>query len=122
MGNVLDNTIEAVMERESGRIIYFEVDENPKSYMVKISNNGPAIEEADFTKIYDAGYSTKHKDTRGFGVYIVKKIMDKYNSTIQLNSDEKLTRFTLFIPRKGGLDVAQASSKAVTDTKIPAGM
>ncbi|HHW03122.1 MAG TPA: GHKL domain-containing protein [Thermoanaerobacterales bacterium] len=122
VGNVLDNAIEAVMERESERIIYFEVDENPKSYIVKISNNGPAIKEADFTKIYEAGYSTKHKDTRGFGLYIVKKIMDKYNGTIQLNSDEKLTSFTLFIPRKGGLDVAEAFSKAVTDTKIPAGM
>jgi len=122
VGNVIDNAIEAVMERQSDRIIYFEVDENPKSYMVKISNNGPPIKEADFKKIYDAGYSTKHKDTRGFGLYIVKKIMDKYNGTIQLNSDEKLTSFTLFIPRKGGMDVAEAFSKAVTDTKIPTGM
>lgn len=93
VGNVIDNAIEAVKERESNRIIYFEVTGKQKFYIVKISNNGPAIKEEDFKKIYEAGYSTKHKDTRGFGLYIVKNIMDKYNGTIQLNSDEKLTSF-----------------------------
>jgi sensor histidine kinase regulating citrate/malate metabolism len=45
VGNVIDNAIEAVKERESNRIIYFEVTGKQKFYIVKISNNGSSIKE-----------------------------------------------------------------------------
>ncbi|AYO30149.1 GHKL domain-containing protein [Biomaibacter acetigenes] len=45
VGNVIDNAIEAVKERESNRIIYFEVAGKQKFYIVKISNNGSSIKE-----------------------------------------------------------------------------
>ncbi|NLZ52831.1 MAG: GHKL domain-containing protein, partial [Thermoanaerobacteraceae bacterium] len=47
IGNVLDNAIEAVIERKSDRMISLEVDENERFYIVKIANNGPAIKTAD---------------------------------------------------------------------------
>jgi two-component system sensor histidine kinase AgrC len=122
IGNVLDNAIEAVIERKSERIISLEVDENEKFYIVKIANNGPPIETTDYNKIFTAGYSTKHKDVRGFGLYTTKKIMDKYSGIIKVCSDENITSFTLYIPRKGGINATEAFSKAVTDTTSPAGM
>jgi len=122
IGNVLDNAIEAVIERKSERIISLEVDENEKFYIVKIANNGPAIRTADFNEIFTAGYSTKYKEIRGFGLYTAKKIMDKYSGIIKVCSDENITSFTLYIPRKGGINAAEAFSKVVTDTKSPAGM
>lgn len=122
IGNILDNAIEAVLERDSERTIYLEVDENEKFYIVKIANNGPPIETTDYNKIFTAGYSTKHKDVRGFGLYTTKKIMDKYSGIIEVSSDENTTSFTLYIPRKGGINATEAFSKAVTDAKSTAGM
>lgn len=122
IGNVLDNAIEAVIERKSDRIISVEVDENERFYIVNIANNGPTIEATDLNKIFTAGYSTKHKEIRGFGLYTAKKIMDKYSGIIKVCSDEDITSFTLYIPRKGGINATEAFSKAVTDTKSTTGM
>lgn len=51
IGDVIDNAIEAVMERKGERVISLEVDENEKSYIVKIANNGPAIKTENINKI-----------------------------------------------------------------------
>lgn len=122
IGNVLDNAIEAVMGKSCDRKIYFELHENDKNYMFRISDNGLPIKEPDIHKIYDAGFSTKHKDARGFGLYVVKKIIDKYYGKISLSSSDDLTTFTLYIPKKGGaIDASELFPKAVPDNSCRAG-
>lgn len=121
IGNVLDNAIEAVMEKTGDRTINLELQEDEKNYIFKISNNGVTIKESDMYKIYDAGFSTKHKDARGFGLYVVKKIIDKYCGKISLSTYDNLTTFTIYLPKKGGkLDASELFSKVVTDDNFRA--
>lgn len=119
IGNVLDNAIEAVMERSSDRTIHLELQENEKSFIFKISDNGLPIKESDIHKIYDAGFSTKHKDVRGFGLYVVRKIINKYHGKISVSSYNGMTTFTLFLPKKGGVtDASELFPKTVTDNNF----
>lgn len=56
MNNILDNAIESVMERSDDRNIYLELQQNEKSYIFRISDNGLPIKNSDIHKIYNAGF------------------------------------------------------------------
>lgn len=99
-GNILDNAIEAVLEKPDDRVICIETDYKNGFFIIRISNNGPCINENDIGKIFQPGYSTKERDTRGYGLYVVKKILDKCGGRIEVQSDEKLTVFMVYLPVK----------------------
>jgi signal transduction histidine kinase len=66
----------------------------------RISNNGPRIDEDDLGKIFQQGYSTREHETRGYGLYVAKKILDKCSGKIEVQSDRELTTFTVYLPGK----------------------
>lgn len=98
IGNILDNSIEAVLEKPDNRQIYFETDYKKGFFIFRISNNGPQIDEDDLGKIFQPGYSTREHETRGYGLYVVKKILDKCGGRIEVQSDQKLTTFDVYLP------------------------
>ncbi|MDI3481956.1 MAG: hypothetical protein PWQ97_1611 [Tepidanaerobacteraceae bacterium] len=100
IGNIMDNSIEAVLEKPDDRLIYFETLYKKGYFIVRISNNGPQIGKNDLGKIFQPGYSTKELETRGYGLYVAKKILDKYGGWIKVHSDEKLTTFDVYLPGK----------------------
>ncbi len=51
-------------------------------YVVYIYNNGATIPQK--VDIFEAGFSTKESESRGYGLYIVKKLLEKYNGQILL--------------------------------------
>ncbi|WP_195987924.1 ATP-binding protein [Clostridium sp. D53t1_180928_C8] len=70
--------------------------------IIKIKNDGPKIEENIIDKIFQVGVSTKankNKDN-GFGLPIVKDIVEKNGGTIEVYSDELFTEFVIKIPKK----------------------
>lgn len=115
IGNILDNAIEAVMQKDGDRQITFDLQRDDKYYVFTISNNGPAIKDADFARIFDPGFSTKNRGIRGYGLYVVKKIVDGCGGRIEIASDDKLTSFILRIPKKGGLYASKLFADAVPD-------
>ncbi|AYO29370.1 GHKL domain-containing protein [Biomaibacter acetigenes] len=100
IGNILDNAIEAVLEKPDDRQIYFETDYKKGYFIFRISNNGNRIDENDLGKIFQPGYSTREHETRGYGLYVVKKILDKCGGWIKVQSSQELTTFTVYLPGK----------------------
>jgi len=99
ISNIVKNSVTA-MERNG--ILTIKTYENFNGVVIKIQNNGPKIEEEMLDKIFESGFSTKvdDKDEHGFGLAIVKEILDKYKGTISVESGMNKTEFIIKIPRK----------------------
>ncbi|ABR50167.1 signal transduction histidine kinase regulating citrate/malate metabolism [Alkaliphilus metalliredigens QYMF] len=93
LGNLLDNAIEAAEDSSSV--------ENPKVFltlgieanysMIEVKNTGGIIKQENIERIFERGFSTKKGKHRGYGLYHVKKIVDRYQGTIELSFDGDCT-------------------------------
>ncbi len=68
--------------------------------MLKIQNNGPEIPDKILNKIFDSGFTTKEnkESNNGFGLAIVKELVESYNGKIQVSSTDEFTEFTIYLP------------------------
>jgi len=98
--NIMDNAIQALNDtKRADKRIMFSIFEDIVFYIITISNNGNKIPEDVATKIFDQGYSTKAKEGRGYGLYIVRKTLNRYNGIVDLISTEEETKFIMRIPK-----------------------
>lgn len=72
------------------------------SIILLIQNNGPKISSNIIDKIFEQGFSTKKNNVgdNGFGLYIVKELVNKYNGSIIVESDHDKTSFIIKLPLK----------------------
>lgn len=100
LDSILNNSIEAARcygENSWANIIVR--DDNDNLYF-KIINRGKICEDS-IGRIYDLGYSTSAALGKGYGLYIVKRIIDGYDGIISINNGNNDTVITeITIPRK----------------------
>jgi Signal transduction histidine kinase regulating citrate/malate metabolism len=88
LGNLLDNAIEAAATAAEPRVgVEFKFDNG--FYLIYIINNGSPI--TDPAQVFEAGITTKGSDTRGYGLYIVNKLVNKYHGSIEIIAKPKTT-------------------------------
>lgn len=97
ISNILRNSVEALNGRG---LLMIKSYYNINHIIISIQNNGPEIEENIIEKIFEQGFSTKDNKNgdNGFGLYIVKEIIEKYNGSINVNSSKELTSFNIKLP------------------------
>lgn len=86
VGNLIENSLDEVKNDGTG-FIYIKILENEQFLSIKVKDNGGGIPLEYREKIYEQGFSTK-EGQRGHGMYIVKKIIDEFNGTINFDVDE----------------------------------
>lgn len=91
--NLLDN---AVIHGKPKRI-EVHLEKEDASYIVIVSNDGQEIPDSIRHRVFQRGFTTG-KTSRGFGLTIVKKIVDAHGWRIRLY-DQRKTSFELRIPR-----------------------
>ncbi|TFG96063.1 PAS domain S-box protein [Candidatus Thorarchaeota archaeon] len=91
--NLLDN---AVKHGQPSKI-EVKLEERDGKFCILIRNDGKQIPEAIRAKVFLKGFTTS-KTGQGFGLTIVKRIVDAHDWTIQLSSVGKTT-FELIIPK-----------------------
>ncbi|MGH4126070.1 MAG: sensor histidine kinase [Clostridium sp.] len=99
LGNIIDNAIYALQERDENKIIKIELFEDLKTYRFRIKNNGPKICEEWINRVFDTGATTKGDKGEGMGLSIVKEILQKYEGDIEIFSDNEATIFEGWVPR-----------------------
>lgn len=80
IGNLIENSIDAVKNDGTGEI-YMKIFEEDEQMKIKIKDNGAGIPRKMVDSLYDMGTTSKEGE-RGFGMYIVKKIIDEAQGTI----------------------------------------
>ena len=109
MINLIYNSIEAIGDKEKGRVaISAHGKENFISILVK--DNGTGIEKDIQKSIFNLDFTTK-ENGNGLGLYISKESMKEQNGDLNLvSSDENGTIFEVLIPKaqqerqKGGIN------------------
>lgn len=98
ISNIVRNAVTAMDGKGTIEIkTYYSI----KYIILKIKNNGPKIEESIANKIFESGFSTKENKSKenGFGLSIVKDIVDRSSGSINLKSNDMFTEFTIKIPK-----------------------
>jgi len=97
VGNLIENSLDAVSNDGSDEI-YVKIVQNEDWLQIKIKDNGPGIQEEYRKKVYEQGFTTK-EGQRGHGMYIVKKIIEEANGSIEFQVDKGVT-WDISIPMK----------------------
>lgn len=97
ISNIVKNSVEALKGKGLLMIKSF-YDYN--SIVISIQNNGPEINKNIIGKIFEQGFSTKENKNKenGFGLYIVKELVNKYRGDINVKSNKDLTEFIIKFP------------------------
>ncbi|MTK10708.1 MAG: GHKL domain-containing protein [Clostridiaceae bacterium] len=96
LNNLLDNAFDAVLNSKSDfKRVFLNIGYLEENCIIEIGNTGERIEFNDIGKIFNAGYTTKEGENRGYGLYNVKKIVESYGARIQLSFENNYTIFSI---------------------------
>ncbi|AJA48632.1 two-component sensor histidine kinase [Clostridium pasteurianum DSM 525 = ATCC 6013] len=99
ISNIIDNAFEAfeVKSNIENKEITIDSFSKDNKFFIEISNNGDMIPEDIQNKIFDRGFSTKTKKSQdhGFGLYIIKQLIEQNNGIISLESTLERTTFLI---------------------------
>jgi signal transduction histidine kinase len=96
LNNLLDNAFDAVLNSENDfKRVFLNIGDLEQNCIIEIGNTGERIEFNDIGKIFNAGYTTKQGENRGYGLYNVKKIVESYGGRIQLSFENGYTIFSI---------------------------
>jgi signal transduction histidine kinase len=99
LSNIVNNAVD-VLKCSENPTIKFKSYNSYNGVTITILNNGPEIPMDLKSEIFEAGFSTKAKEAgeRGYGLSIVKDIINKCGGKISLESNSEYTQFKFEIP------------------------
>lgn len=102
IGEIFINLIRNAIEHSNCKNINIEGKRKENKYVISVEDDGKGIEKEYIDRIFERGWK-KDSGGSGLGLYIVKKLVEKYNGKIEVDSEiGKGTKFVLYfnIPRK----------------------
>ena len=82
-GNLLDNAFEAVVCSQGPKRVGFEIKHDKNSYIIYVYNSGPRIPDR-LKKDFPSWLYHKRSGARGYGLYLVKKLVEEYGAILKL--------------------------------------
>ena len=95
--NLFVNSIEALKNQPSQRVIKVKSMIENDQLVIALSNNGPMIAKENLESIFEPFFTTKELGT-GIGLYVCKKIIDSYNGKLTCTSNPDWTEFSIYLP------------------------
>ena len=99
VSNILSNAATAL---DGNGLIVIKTYKIFNNIYLSIKNNGPQIDPSIIDKIFNTGFTTKsNKDeSHGYGLHIVKEIVENNNGKIYVTSNEEYTEFKVIFSNK----------------------
>ncbi|MEN8077204.1 ATP-binding protein [Clostridioides difficile] len=99
ISNIFKNSVTAM---DGKGLITIRTYYSMNNVIIKIQNNGPKIDDEVIKNIFNVGFTTKENINKehGFGLAIVKEIIEKHKGSISVLSNTSITEFTIKIPKK----------------------
>ena len=107
VSNILSNAATAL---DGNGLIVIKTYKIFNNIYLSIKNNGPQIDPSIIDKIFNTGFTTKsNKDeSHGYGLHIVKEIVENNNGKIYVTSNEEYTEFKVIFSNKKAKEVFEA--------------
>lgn len=100
LGNLLDNAIYALADRDQNKLLKIELHEDLKYFFLKVTNNGAPIPPQLHEMIFEPGFTTKGDKGEGMGLAISRDIVINYGGRIDVSNDDGATVFEVHIPKQ----------------------
>ena len=97
LGNLLDNALDAASQTKENPRAAMEIMYENQHYVIHVLNNGRRIPDKVKDNLFKAGVTTKQSNEHGYGLYLVKKLIEQYGGRIDL-SPGVLTKFSVYLP------------------------
>lgn len=103
IGNILDNAFEAVLLQEvQARKVRLSMTDLGNDLIFEFDDSGPGIDQESWRAIFSKGFTTKHEEGHGMGLYLVEKTLNRMGGSISVGTSELGgTAFTVIIPKSG---------------------
>jgi signal transduction histidine kinase len=100
LSNLIDNAFDATMELDpEHRRVKVTGDVVSGQLQFQVYNTGHPIPPEIRGKLFEAGFTSKgNGKNSGLGLHIVKQLVNRYQGSIDLKSEEGYTQFTIRIP------------------------
>lgn len=101
LGNLIDNAMEALLTvpEKSGKNIFITSRMQNNMLTLSIANSGPEIPEKIMDRLFENGVTTKReKQEHGFGLSIVKQLVEKNGGSVHASSTREETVFKVQFP------------------------
>jgi signal transduction histidine kinase len=97
ISNFIQNSIEA-LEKSPEKELTFITDRIDTHIRITVKDTGCGIREEIQSKIFEPFFTTKPESHLGLGLFIARKLLKRYQTSIQFSSKEGETIFSLSIP------------------------
>lgn len=97
LNNLIDNAFEAIESQDGEKSVCINIYLEGISNIIEITNSGKTLKPENIKRIFERGFSTKDCNNRGYGLYNVKKIVERCGGKVQLFLEDDVTTFKLFI-------------------------
>lgn len=97
--NLIDNALKFT---PNGGRISVEIRESPTALKVLVSNTGSTIKQENLKRIFQKFYQedeSRSTSGSGIGLAIVKRVCELHGGTVEAESNDKLTVFTVTLPK-----------------------
>lgn len=95
-GNLIENAFDSFAgTKQNEKEVNISIDDNDGLLAILVSDNGAGMSKEIQARIFESGFSTKEKEGRGIGLYLVYEIVQKVSGTIEVTSE--INKGTTFI-------------------------
>ncbi|NDL63446.1 ATP-binding protein [Acerihabitans arboris] len=103
IGNILDNAIEATLQREGEHYpIEVYIVGGDREWVIEIADQGAGIAEDSYEQIFKLGVTTKNHGDHGLGLHLVASYVQQAGGAIEVSANQPYgTVFSVFIPVTG---------------------
>ncbi len=96
LGVLIDNAIEARNEEGFFKEISVTIDKEKDMNLIVVKNKHPYLEKEIMKNIFNKGFSSKSKTGRGYGLYNVRQIVNKYRGSIEAYNEDCGDNYVVF--------------------------
>lgn len=107
LGNLIDNSFDALASSpKAKKDVHVLLKENEAELLIQVSDNGDGIPDNILDHLFLRGFSTKQKEGRGIGLFLIHSIVSRVDGAIDIDSRETGTKITIALPMKRGVEKA----------------
>lgn len=101
IGNLLDNALEATLAHQGkGGQVFLSMTDVGNDLVFEVEDQGGGVAETEHERIFEKGVSSKGETGRGYGLHLVKGILEDLNGTIMLEPSPQGARFVVYLPKQ----------------------